>query len=190
MTQQISLTSLEELGQFADVIVSSGSDQHGTGSCSSRTDTSRALDIDALVETIRRSAEELQVLSAADAQAQEAGRRSARKIPPPDGRCRATSTDRSATPRSVAEQATALSRRGVLAGVPDGAARVAVAAAVVADEAQGRLESVTAEADALGVRDDVARLLAEERQREETASAKRRSEIAKQGSDGGDCRSG
>src|SRR3990172_5036190 len=76
MTQQITLRSLEELGQFADVIVPNERVSNERALVPQLTRPAAALDLDALVETIRRSAEELQALSTADAcarkQAEEA----------------------------------------------------------------------------------------------------------------------
>ena len=69
----------------------------------------------------------------------------------------------------VAHQASALAARAFSLDCQEGAAQVAEVAAMVANEARGRLQSITTEADALAVREDVARLLAEERAKEETA---------------------
>ncbi len=76
MTQQITLRSLEELGQFADVIAPYEPVNNERALVPQPLNPAAALDLDALVETIRRSVDELQALSAADAcarrQAEEA----------------------------------------------------------------------------------------------------------------------
>ena len=69
MTQQITLKSLEELGQFADVIVADEPVSDERALVPRPPEPAAAIDLDALVETIRRSALELQALSTADASA-------------------------------------------------------------------------------------------------------------------------
>jgi len=66
----------------------------------------------------------------------------------------------------VADQASAFAASAFSTECQDGAAQVAEVAAMVANEARGRLQSITIEADALAVREDVSRLLIEERARE------------------------
>ena len=168
MTQQITLTSLEELGQFADVIVPDEPVSNELALVPQPSKPAAALDLDALIETVRRSAEELQALSAADAcarkQAEEALARY-RRLTGDAGQLQRIAGEA----QEVAGQAVAFAARAFSPECQEGAAQVAEAAAAVADEARGRLASVTVEADAVAIREDVARLLAEERAREETA---------------------
>ncbi len=168
MTQQITLTSLEELGQFADAIVPDETVSYERALVPQPLNPAAALDLHALVETIRRSAEELQALSTADArarkQAEEALARY-RRLTDDAGRLQRIAGEA----QMVADQASAFAARAFSPECQESAAQVAEAAAVVADEACARLESVTVEADALAVREDVARLLAEERAHEEAA---------------------
>lgn len=173
MTQQITLTSLEELGQFADVIVSEEAVTTERALVPQVPMPAATLDLDALVETIRRSADELQTLSEADVQARKQAAEALAKYRRLNGQ--AEQLQRIARhAETVAQRASTLVAEAFSPACQDGAARVAEAAAVVADEAQGRLRLVTAEAEALAARDDVARLLEEERERE--AAARREAE--------------
>ncbi len=168
MTQQIKLTSLEELGQFADVIATYEPVSSELALVPQLLNPAEALDLDVLVETIRRSADELQALSVADAQARKQAEEALakyRRLTGDAGQLQRIAQEAQA----VAEQASTVAAVAFSPECRDGAARVAQGAAITAQEANGRLRSVTAEADALAVRDDVARLLIEEREREETA---------------------
>lgn len=166
MRQQITLTSLEELGQFADVIVSDEMISTERALVPQAPMPAATLDLDTLVETIRRSADELQELSEADAQARKQAEEALAKYRRLNGQAKQL--------QRIAREAQTVAHRAVTfaAGAfsPEcqgGASRIAEAAEVVSDEAHGRLRLLTAEADALAVRDDLARLLAEEREREE-----------------------
>ncbi len=168
MTQQITLTSLEELGQFADVIAPYEPVSNERALVPQPPNRAAALDLDALVDTIRRSVDELQALSAADAyarkQAEEALARY-RRLTGDAGHLQRIAREA----QEVAGQASAFAAGAFSPECKEGAALVAEAAAVVADEARSRLQSVTIEAEALAARGDVARLFAEERAREEAA---------------------
>lgn len=168
MTQQIILTSLEELGQFADVIVGDEPVSNERALVPQPLKPAAALDLGALVETIRRSAEELQALSTADACARKQAEEALagyRRLTGDAGHLQRIAREA----QEVAGQASAFAAHAFSPECQEGAAQVAEAAAVVADEARGRLESVTIEAEALAFREDVARLLSEERDREEAA---------------------
>jgi len=168
MTQQITLTSLEELGQFADVIVQDEPVSSERALVPRPPEPAAALDLDALVETIRRSALELQALSTADASAREQAEEALaiyRRLTSDAAHLQRIAGEA----QIVADQASAFATRAFSPDCQEGAAQVAEAAAVVADEARGRLMSLTIEADALAVREDVARLLVEERAGEESA---------------------
>jgi hypothetical protein len=168
MTQQITLTSLEELAQFADVIVSDETASTERALVPQPPMPAAMLDLDSLVETIRRSAEELQELSEADAQARKQAEEALAKYRRLNGQ--AEQLQRVAREaQTVAYRAVAFAAEAFSPECEDGASRVAEAATIVAHEANGRLESVVAEADGLAVRDDVARLFNEEREREEAA---------------------
>ncbi len=168
MTQQITLKSLEDLGQFADVIVADEPVSDERALVPRPPEPAAALDLDALVETIRRSALELQVLSTADASARKQAEEALAMH-------RRLTTDAGHIQRIVGEaeivarQASAFAVGAFSLECQEGAAQVAEVAAMVANEARGRLQSITIEADALAVREDVSRLLIEERAREKAA---------------------
>jgi len=168
VTQQIVLTSLEELGRFADVIVPDEAISTERALVPQSPTPASRLDIDALIETIRRSTEELQTLSAADTHARKQAEEGLARY-----RCLTADAghlDRiAAEAQAVAEKAAMFAAEAFAPECQEGAARVAAAAAFVADEASNRLQSVTAETETLVVRDDVARLLTEERECEEAA---------------------
>ncbi len=168
MTQQITLKSLEELGQFADVIVADepGSDERAL--VPRPPEPAAALDLDALVETIRRSADELQALSTADTRARQQAEEALamyRRLTTDAGHIQRIAGEA----QIVADQASAFAARAFSPECQEGAAQVAEVAAMVANEACCRLQSITIEAEALGVRQDVSRLLVEERSREKAA---------------------
>ncbi len=168
MTQQITLKSLEELGQFADVIVADQPVSDERALVPRPPEPAVALDLDALVETIRRSALELQALSTADASARKQAEEALamhRRLTTDAGHIQRIAGEA----EIVARQASAFAAGAFSLECQEGAAQVAEVAAMVANEARGRLQSITIEADALAGRNDVARLLGEERQLEEAA---------------------
>jgi uncharacterized protein YciI len=168
MTQVITLRSLEELGQFADVIVAHETIATERALVLQGPMPAATLDLGDLVETIRRSAEELQAISVADAQARKQAEEALatyRRLTADAGHL-----DRIACEaQGVAGKAATFAAEAFAPESREGAARVAEAATLVASEARDRLRCVTVEAETLGVRDDVARLIAEERDREDTA---------------------
>lgn len=167
MTQKITLTSLEELGQFADVIVSDETVSTERALVPQARMLSASPNLDELVEAVRRSAEELQALSAADAQARKHADEALaryRRLTADAGQLQRIASEA----QDVAEKAATFAAEAFAPECREGAARVAEAAMFVAREARDRLRSVTVEAEKVAVRDDVARLLVEEREREET----------------------
>src|SRR3972149_6724067 len=171
MTKQIVLTSLEELGQFAGLIVADELVSDERALVPRPPEPAAALDLDALVETIRRSALELQALSTADAFARKQAEEALAMY-------RRVTTEACHIQRIageaqvVARQASAFAACAFSLECQEGAAQLAEVAVMVANEARGRLPSITTEADALAVREDVSRLLAEERAKEGTARLK------------------
>jgi hypothetical protein len=168
MTQQIVLRSLEELGQFADVIVSDEPVSAERALVPQPPDPPTPRDLDDLVETLRRSAEELQGLSAADEHARKQAEQALAKyrcLTADAGQLRRIAADA----EQVANQAKAFCARAFTVECHEGATRVVKAATVVADDACARLQVLNVEVEALSAREDVARLLVEEREREEAA---------------------
>jgi len=168
MTQPIVLKNLEELGRFADLIVPSEPSRDERALVPVVVEPTVEPDLDALAEAASRAAQELRELAAADAHArQEAEEALARYRRLEDGSVR---LERAAGEvEVVARRASELSKQGFASDCRARAGEIATAAAAVATAACNRLTAVNAEVAALAVREDVARLLAEERAREESA---------------------
>lgn len=168
MTQQIVLRSLEELGRFADVILPEEAISTDRALVPQAPIPDTQLNIDTLVETIRRSAEELQALSVADTQARKQAEEALakyRRLTADAGHLERIADEA----QTVAEKAAMFAAEAFAPECHVGATRVAAAASFVASEAKKRLGTVTVETDSLAVRDDVTRLLTEEREREDAA---------------------
>lgn len=166
MTQPIVLKSLEELGRFADLVVPTD-----------RASNERALvpvvvepvvepDLDELAGVASRAAQELRELAAADARARQQAEEALARYRRLEGD--SVRLERAAGEvEAVAWRASELSKRGFAPDCRARAKEIATAAAAVATAACNRLTAVNAEVAALAVREDVARLLAEERALEE-----------------------
>jgi hypothetical protein len=166
VTQQIVLTSLEDLGQFADLIATDEPVNNGRALVPQPPKPIATFDVAALIETLRASAQELDGLAKADAIARRHAEEALARYRRLTGD--ATRLQRIALEaQGVADQASVLAELAFSPECQVGAARIAHAAAMVASDASDRLTAVTDEANNLARRDDVARLLAEERQREE-----------------------
>lgn len=168
MTQQIVLTSLEDLGQFADLIVADEPVNNERALVPQPRMPIATFDVATLIETLRASAHELDGLAKADAIARQYAEEALVRYRRLTGD--ATRLQRIALEaQGIADQASVFADHAFSPECQEGAARIAQAAAMVANEASDRLATVTAEANNLGGRDDVARLLAEERNLEEAA---------------------
>ena len=166
MTQQIVLTSLEDLGQFADLIATDEPVNNERALVPQPPKPIATFDVAALIETLRASAQELDGLAKADAIARQHAEEALVRYRRLTGD--ATRLQRIALEaQGVADQASVLADHAFSPECQEGAARIAQAAAMVASDASDRFTAVTDEANNLAGRDDVARLLAEERQREE-----------------------
>ena len=171
MTQGIVLKSLEDLGRFSDVIVPA--DEAGE---------MRALvpvvlaptvepDLDALADAASQAVQELRDLVTADARARREAEETLaryRRLQGDGARLEQVVSEAQA----VAEQASALAERSFAPACGERARAVATVAATVAAAAGKRRAEGEAEIAALAVREDVARLLAEEQAREEEARRK------------------
>jgi TorA maturation chaperone TorD len=125
-------------------------------------------DLDALAEAASRAAQELRHLAAADSRArQEAEEALARyrRLRGDLGRLHRIAGEA----QTVADHAATLAQEAFEPTCRERAGAVAIAAALVAATARNRLQALDAEVQALAIREDVARLLAEEREREEAA---------------------
>jgi hypothetical protein len=168
VTQPIVLKSLEELGRFSDLFDSAD-----------RANNERALvpvvvepivepDLEALADATSRAAEELRELAAADARArQEAEEALARYRRLQGDATRLEGIAKQAA--AVAQGADALVARAFDPVCREQARAIAAGASSASGAARGRLTAVQAEIAALASRDDVGRLLGEEREREEAA---------------------
>jgi len=168
MTQPIVIKSLEDLGRFADLIVPPEPPSNERALVPVVVEPVVEPDLDELAEVASRAAKELRDLAAADARArQQAEEALTRYRRLEDDSVR---LDRAAGEvEAVARRASELSKQGFAPDCRARAEEIATAAAAVATAARNRLTAVNAEVAALAVRDDVARLLAEERAREEAA---------------------
>lgn len=168
MTQQIVLTSLEDLGQFADLIATGEPVSNERALVPQPPKPIATFDVSALIETLRASAQELDGLAKADAIARQHAEEALVRYRRLTGD--ATRLQRIALEaQGVADQASVLADHAFSSECQEGAVRIAHAAAMVASDASDRFTAVTNEANNLVGRDDVARLLAEERDREEAA---------------------
>jgi hypothetical protein len=166
MTQQIVLTSLEDLGQFADLIATDEPVSNGRALVPQPPKPIATFDVAALIETLKASAQELDGLTKADAIARQHAEEALvryRRLTGDANRFQRIAIEA----QGVADQASVLADHAFSPECQEGAARIAHAAAMVASDASDRCTTVTDEANNLAVRDDVARLLAGERQREE-----------------------
>jgi len=168
MTQPIVLKNLEELGRFADLIVPPEPSRDERALVPVVVEPTVEPDLDELAEVASRAAKELRELAAADAQA----RRTAEEALTRYRRLQDDSVrlERAAGEvEAVARRASELSKQGFAPDCRARAEEIATAAAAVATAACNRLTAVKAETAALAQREDVARLLAEERAQAEAA---------------------
>lgn len=168
MTQPIVLKSLEELGQFGDLFVSADRASNERALVPVAVEPIMEPDLDALADAASRAAEELRELAATDARARQEAEEAL-------GRYRRLQGDATRLERiaqqaaAVAQGADALAARAFDSACRERARAIAAAAAFVAATATNRLDALAAEVQALATREDVGRLLAEEREREEAA---------------------
>jgi hypothetical protein len=168
VTQQIVLTSLEDLGQFADLIVADEPDNNGRALVPEPRKPIATFDVAILIETLRASAQELDELAKADAIARQHAEEALvryRRLTGDAARLQRIALEA----QGIADQASVFAVYAFSPECQEGAARIAQAAAMVASDASDRFIAVGDEANSLAGREDVARLLAEERDREEAA---------------------
>lgn len=168
MTQHIVIKNLEELGRFTDMIVQPDRPSDERALVPVVVEPVVARDLDELAEVASRAAQELRELAAADACArQEAEEALARYRRLEDDSVR---LERAASEVEAAvRRASELSKQGFALGCRARAEEIATAAAAVATAARNRLIAIRAETAAIALREDVARLLSEERAREDKA---------------------
>jgi hypothetical protein len=167
MTQQIVLTSLEDLGQFADLIAVDEPVSNELALVPQHKPIA-TFDVAALIETLRASSQELDGLAKADAIARQHAEEALvryRRLTADATRLQRIALEA----QGISDQASAFANHAFSPECREGAARIAQAGAMVANEASDRLTAVAGEANNLAGRDDIVRLLAEERDREEAA---------------------
>ena len=168
MNQRIVLKSLEEIGRFADLLVPSDRPSNERALVPVVVEPMMGPDLDALAEAASRAAQELRQLAAADSQARreaEAALARYRRLQGDSARLQRIAREA----QTVADHAATLAKEAFEPTCRERAGAVATAAASVAATSRSRLQPIVAEVEALAVREDVARLLAEEREREEAA---------------------
>lgn len=168
MTEGIVLKSLEELGQFSDVIVPA--DEAGEVRALVPVVRMPAVepDLDALADAASQAAQELRDLAEADRRARQEAEKALdrhRRLQREKARLEEIITNA----QSVADKAAALAVSAFEVSCSQRAREVAGVAAQVSTVAGSRRAAVEAELSALACREDIARLLAEERGREEEA---------------------
>ncbi|MDO8613132.1 MAG: hypothetical protein Q7R32_09960 [Dehalococcoidia bacterium] len=168
MTQPIVLKSLEELGRFVDLVVPTDRASNERALVPVVVEPIEAPDLDALAEAASRAAQELRQLAAADARARQEAEETLARYRRLQGNAARLERVAGET-QAVAERASGLAERAFTPECRRSAEEIATTARAVATMARNRSAAVKAEVAALAVREDVARLLAEERAREEAA---------------------
>jgi hypothetical protein len=168
VNQRIVLRSLEELGRFADSLVPSDLPSNERALVPVVVEPALEPDLDTLAEAASRGAQELRQLAAADSRARREAEEALvryRRMQGDSARLQRIAGEA----QMVADQAVMLAQNAFEPVCRERAGAVATTAAMVAATARDRLASVAAEVEAVAAREDVARLLAEERQLEEAA---------------------
>ncbi len=168
MTQRIVIKNLEELGRFSDLFLPADGPEEVRALVPVVTEPIVEADLDALAQAASRAALELRQLAEGDA----AARREAEEALAHYRRlqCNAARLERvAAEGHALADRAANLAEQAFNPDCRQKAKEIATAVAAVITTARSRLAAVATETVALSVREDMARLLAEERAREENA---------------------
>jgi hypothetical protein len=162
------LKSLEELGRFADLFDSTDRASNKRTLLPVVVEPIVEPDLEALAEAAIRAAQELRQLAEADSRARREAEEALtryRRLQGDAARLQRIAGEA----QTVADHAAVLAQEAFEPACRERAGVVAIAAAFVAARARNRLQAVAAEVQPLAIREDVARLLAEEREREEAA---------------------
>jgi hypothetical protein len=168
MTQRIVIKSLEELGRFSDLFVPADEVQEVRALVPIVTEPTTEADIEALAEAASRAALELRQLAEADAAAREEAEEALaryRRLQSSGARLERVAIEAEA----LADRAASLAQQAFDPNCRKKAGEIATAVAAVAGTARHGLAVLTTELAVLSVREDVTRLLSEERAREEEA---------------------
>jgi hypothetical protein len=168
MNQRIVLKSLEEIGRFTDLLVPSDRPSNERALVRVVVEPTTAPDLDALAEAASRAAQDLSQLATADSRARREAEEALaryRRLQGDSARLQRIAGEA----QTVADHAAVLAQQAFEPTCRERAGAVATTASDVAATARNRLQALDAEVQALAIREDVARLLAEEREREEAA---------------------
>ena len=168
MTQPIVLKSLDELGRFGDRFAATERANNDRALLPVTIDATPELDLDALMETVSRAAQEISALAAADADVRQEAEQALARYRRLQSDA-ALLQDVSKRAQVVADKASAIAAQAFVPKARTRAEEIAARATALADSTRNRLVAIQAEVAVLAVDEGVGRLLAEERAREEEA---------------------
>ncbi|MGD0116411.1 MAG: hypothetical protein ABSC13_10515 [Dehalococcoidia bacterium] len=168
MTQPIVLKSLDELGRFGDRFAATEQTNNDRPMPPATIDATPELDLDALMETVRRAAQEITTLAAADADVRQEAEQALARYRRLQSDA-ALLQDVSKRAQVVADKASAIAAQAFVPKARVRAEEIAARATTLADGTRNRLVAIQAEVAVLAVDEGMGRLLAEERAKEEEA---------------------
>ena len=168
MTQPIVLKSLDELGRFGDRFAATERANNDRPMLPVTIDPTPELDLDALIETVSRAAQEITALAAADADVRQEAEQALARYRRLQSDA-ALLQDVSKRAQVVADKASAIASQAFVPKARMRAEEIAARATALADGTRNRLVAIQAEVAVLAVDEGVGRLLAEERAKEEEA---------------------
>ena len=168
MTQPIVLKSLDELGRFGDRFAATERANNDRALLPVTIEATPELDLDALMETVSRAAQEITVLAAADAHVRQEAEQALARYRRLQSDA-ALLQDVSKRAQVVADKASAIAAQAFVPKARMRAEEIAARAISLADSTRNRLVAIQAEVAVLAVDEGVGRLLGEERAREEEA---------------------
>jgi hypothetical protein len=168
MTQPIVLKSLDELGRFGDRFAATERANNDRPMLPVTIDPTPELELDALMETVSRAAQEISALAAADADVRQEAEQAL-------ARYRRLQSDAallqgvSKRAQVVADKASAIAAQAFVPKARMRAEEIAARAISLADSTRNRLVAIQAEIAVLAVDEGLGWLLAEERAKKEEA---------------------
>lgn len=168
MTQPIVLKSLDELGQFGDRFAATERANYDRPMLPVTIEPTPELDLDALMETVSRAAQEITTLAAADADVRQEAEQALARYRRLQSDA-ALLQDVSKRAQTVADKALGIASQAFVPKCRTRAEEIAATAAALATRARNRLVSIQAEMAVLAVDEGLGWLLAEERAKEEEA---------------------
>jgi len=168
MTQPIVLKSLDELGRFGDRFAATERANNDWPMLPVTIDPTPELELDALIETVSRAAQEIGALAAADVHVRQEAEQALARYRRLQSDA-ALLQDVSKRAQVVADKASAIASHAFVPKARVQAEEIAARATTLADGTRNRLVAIQAEVAVLAVDEGVGRLLAEERAKEEEA---------------------